>query len=143
MLHDKLLHPRHWQIPAVLTLAAVGLLAYVLHVTAAAEPTIPATAALGSWYQNGQGERYLLQLAQGTPWPVGERVEGIVTSDSNCRPDAQGLSHCHNAVDLANGAQIVVINTHQMSRHRCLAPGDRLALRAIQPNWLIGTLSGQ
>ncbi len=101
---------------------------------------MPSGARLAAWQDNGQGGRYVLQLAQGRSLPVGERVAGIVTSDSNCEADAEGLSHCHNTIDLANGSRIVVINTHQMSRNRCLGPGDRVSLTGIGASWVVGTL---
>jgi len=108
---------------------------------AADEPPIPAGVALASWHDNGQNGRYVLQLERGRPLRAGWRVAGIVTSDTDCNPDARGLSHCRNAVELSNGGRIVVINTHQMSRNRCLKPGDGLSLSALNRSWALGVLS--
>lgn len=108
---------------------------------AADEPPIPAGVALASWRENGQDGRYVLQLERGRPLRAGWRVAGVVSSDTDCRPDARGLSHCRNAIELANGGRIVVIDTHQMSRNRCLKPGDKLTLSAVNPSWVLGVLS--
>ena len=106
------------------------------------EPRIPSGVAMTSWNDNGHGGRYLLQVAQGRALAQGERVAGSVASDTNCDPDAQGLSHCHNAIELANGDRITVIDTHKMNVNRCLKPGERIALTGIGGPWIMGTLSG-
>lgn len=129
---------RGWLVGVLVTGAA--LLAFHEGRARAVEPAIPPGAQLGSWQENGHGGRYLLQIAQGRRLAAGERVAGIVTSDNDCQPEAQGLSHCHNAIDLANGSRIVAIDTHAMMRNRCLAPGDRITLSAIGPEWVLGTL---
>jgi len=123
-----------------LVLAAAAVASPAGH-AGADEPPIPAGAPLGSWHDNGRGGRYLLQLAQGRPLRAGGRVAGIVTSDTDCQPDSRGLSHCRNAIELADGSRIVVVDTHQMSRNRCLAPGDRLSLSAIDRSWLMGVVN--
>ena len=75
-----------------------------------AEPTIPAGVSLTSWFENGKGGQYVLQIAEGDAPPAGVRVTGTVTTDTDCDPDAQGLNHCHNNIDLGNGRSIAVIN---------------------------------
>jgi len=106
------------------------------------EPAIPRGVAMSSWFDNGHGGRYLLQVAQGQTLAEGERIIGSVATDTNCDPDAQGLSHCHNAIELANGDRITVIDTHNMSVNRCLKPGERIALTGTGGPWIMGTLSG-
>lgn len=107
------------------------------------EPEIPPGAQITSWHDNGRGGRYLLWLRQGRLMRPDDRFSGVVRSDTDCDPDDQGLNHCHNAIDLANGRHIVVINTHEMSRNRCLGAGDKLSLTAIGPRWLVGTLDAK
>ena len=133
------LNARKWPLGALAAMA-FGTAPFAIAGAGTAEPSIPAAVRLASWQDNGQSGRYVLQLAQGRSLPAGERVAGIVTSDSNCEADAQGLSHCHNAIDLANGSRIVVINTHQMSRNRCLGTGDRVSLTGAGTSWVLGTL---
>jgi hypothetical protein len=137
MLH----HAPRWLLGATLLAAATA--AFAPGRAEAGEPAIPPGAQLTSWHDNGHGGRYLLWLRQGRVLRPDERFSGVVRSDTDCDPDDQGLNHCHNAIDLANGRHIVVINTHEMSRNRCLGAGDRLSLTAIGPRWLVGTLDAK
>ena len=73
--------------------------------------------------------------------PPGGRTTGIVLSDSDCEPDAQGLNHCHNAVQLADGKLILLINTHVMARNRCLGAGDKLSLSAVGRSWMMAVVA--
>ena len=130
---------RRWLTGAVLSGAAIAVasgFAALLGVGASAgEPKIPREASLAAWSENGEGGRHLLQLADGNAAVQGPAI-GIVMSDTQCEPDAQGFSHCRNDIALANGIRITVIDTHDISRHPCLEPGERLSLRRIAPAWL-------
>jgi hypothetical protein len=108
---------------------------------AAGEPTIPRGASLTSWSENGQGGRYLLQIVDGNAPATGARVSGIVLSDTACEPDARGFSHCHNAIQLASGTRLSVIDTHRMSRYRCLRSGDAVSLTRINASWVVAKLT--
>ena len=79
----------------------------------------------------------MLQIAEGDAPPAGVRVTGTVTTDADCDPDAQGLNHCHNDIDLGNGRSIAVINNHTMHRYPCLAPGQRLSITRLNANWVV------
>jgi len=129
-----------WLFGALLLSAAV-MLSYEAF-AGTTQPPIPPGARIGSWYDNGHGGQYVLQVIQGQNPAPGSRFTGIVKSDANCEPDAQGLNHCHNAIELSSGRQVTVVNNHQMMRNRCLAPGDRISFIALTPSWLVGTLSG-
>ena len=108
----------------------------------AAEPTIPHSATLASWNQNGQNGKYLLEIVKGDAPASGLKVLGVVATDTTCEPDAQGFSHCHNVIDLANGARITVIDTHRMSQFPCLSPGEALWLTSLDPSrWVVATRS--
>lgn len=139
---DRFVSTTRWLLGALAALA-FGSAPFSTARADAGAPSVPAGARLGSWRDNGQGGRYVLQLENGRALRAGDRVAGIVTSDTRCEPDAQGLSHCRNGIDLANGSRIVVIDTHAMMRNRCLAPGDRLSLTAVDSSWLVGTLAGK
>ena len=91
----------------------------------------------------GSGGRYLLQVVKGQLPNPGKPITGTVTSDTNCDADVQGLSHCNNNITLPNGSEILVIDTHNMHRNRCLGPGDQLKLTAVGKSWVMGTLAGQ
>ncbi|HED14683.1 MAG TPA: hypothetical protein ENI62_13695 [Gammaproteobacteria bacterium] len=101
---------------------------------------IPSDVALASWSDNGHGGRYLLQFARGRTLAKGEQAIGIVASDTNCKPDALGLSHCNNIIRLANGGRITVIDTHKMSANPCLRPGEGITLTGMGGPWIMGIL---
>ena len=125
----------------VATLALSGLLAlgvlYYGQRSASAAPAIPPGANLTSWFDNGQSGQHLLNIWQGSAPTAGVQVVGTVMTDTNCEPDAEGLSHCHNIIDLGNGRSIEVIDTHIMSRHPCLSPGQRLTLTRLNADWVV------
>ncbi|MDE3022917.1 MAG: hypothetical protein KGI54_13845 [Pseudomonadota bacterium] len=104
------------------------------------EPVIPHGASLTSWNENGQNGRYLLRIINGVSPQRGASVTGIVVSDTHCKPDAQGLSHCHNTIDLAQGTRITVMTTHLMSRNPCLKPGESVSLTRVNALWVMATL---
>ena len=56
---------------------------------------------------------------------------GEVMSDEDCAPDAMGISHCRNAVRLADGRTIMVRHPHDMGRVPCLTPGERIRVRPV------------
>jgi hypothetical protein len=136
------LYPISRLLLGVFVLSAASLYSYNVR-AATDQPPIPRGVAMKSWQDNGHGGKYLLQLAQGTALKAGKPVTGTVTGDANCDVDAQGLSHCHNTIDLANGGKITVINSHNMHRNRCLGAGDRISLTGMSGPWIMGTLSGK
>jgi len=76
-------------------------------------------------------------LAEGQLPPTGVRTTGVVLSDTNCEPDAQGLNHCRNGIRLADGSTISVIDNHMMSRYRCLRPGETVSLTTLGSSWVV------
>ena len=57
--------------------------------------------------------------------PAGRNVAVLLTNE-DCAPDAQGISHCTNALRLPNGSIFTVRHPHNMSAVPCLAPGERV-----------------
>ena len=55
-------------------------------------------------------------------------TSAVVLTDSNCTPDEQGISHCSNALRLADGHVITVRHDHDMRMVPCLAPGESIRL---------------
>jgi hypothetical protein len=55
---------------------------------------------------------------------------GTVLTDTNCRPDSYGVSHCTNKIRLAGGRVLTVRHDHSMMNDPCLAPGERVHVRA-------------
>jgi hypothetical protein len=125
-----------------LALAAFGTVAAFLipfgtQRSANAEPVIPAGVSLTSWFDNGRGGEHVLQIVRGNAPPAGVRVVGTVVTDTDCDPDANGLNHCHNRIDLADGGSIEVIHNHAMHRYPCLAPGQRMSITGLDAGWAI------
>jgi len=54
-----------------------------------------------------------------------------VLTDGNCEPDRYGVSHCLNKLRLDGGETLVVRHDHNMGNDPCLAPGERVAVRAL------------
>jgi hypothetical protein len=131
-----------WMLFGALTAAGLGGLAAVLIMSygqqaARAEPTIPPGVSLTSWFDNGKGGLHVLQIREGSAPPAGARLTGHVLTDTDCAPDAQGLNHCHNDIDLGNGRILAVINNHAMNRYPCLVPGQRLSITRLNANWVV------
>ncbi len=134
--HSKLL-PARRSLLCVVALAAV----YAGGVQAqGGQLPIPAGASIKSWQDNGAAGRYVLQVIKGQLPKNVKPITGTVTSDTDCDADAQGLSHCHNTVKLADGTELTVIDSHNMHRNRCLGTGDQLALTGLGKPWIVGTL---
>jgi hypothetical protein len=134
-------HARRWLFGA-LGLVAIGGLAAIGFSTlaqrpASAEPAIPAGAHFTSWADNGKDGQIMLQLVKGDTPAAGAIVSGVVKTDTNCEPDAQGIFHCHNVIALANGGEISVVHNHMMMNYPCLAPDQKLSLARLNSDWLV------
>lgn len=123
-------HPLH--------IATAALLIFISACGASAqEPTIPHSAGIHSWFENGTGGHYVAPVIEGSTraLAVGSRI-GTVLTDTNCTPDDRGLSHCHNGIGFDDGSQITIVDNHQMSRHRCLRPGERVRVSLLEGRWI-------
>jgi len=135
-MHERSHHKIRLVLELLPALSMVGLVVFFVFF----EPTIPRGASLTSWSENGRDGRYVLNILDGDAPPAGVQVSGVVLSDTNCTPDLRGFNHCHNGIQLADGVDIVVINTHRMKIYRCLRPGDKLLLSRINGSWVLATL---
>ena len=126
----------------VFVLSAVSVYSYAVQAANTQLP-IPRGVPMKSWQENGSGGRYLLQVIQGQALKAGKTVVGTVTSDTDCDVDAEGLSHCHNTIELSSGEKITVIDTHNMHINRCLGVGEKLSLTAVSGSWIMGALPGK
>jgi hypothetical protein len=68
-----------------------------------------------------RGEILLTNLVGGV-MPAGARRATVLT-DSNCAPDADGVSHCLNELQIGD-ARVMVQHHHDMSAVPCLTPGE-------------------
>lgn len=143
--HSQTKHARpyknHWLLTGSIVIAVeVLVVAFLLVAGGRAttrEPRIPHGVSLASWSENGHSGHYVLQIVEGNAPAAGKRVLGVVTGDTTCRPDVQGLSHCHNGIDLVNGGRLTVVNTHLMMRYPCLHPGETVTLSRINASWVL------
>lgn len=131
-------NPLHFEMRLLRFLAASLLVAALGACSAGArDSTIPPGAGIQSYFENGAGGRYVAPVTAGSTQPLarGSRV-GTVLTDTNCTPDARGLSHCHNSIAFADGSRIAIVDNHQMSRHRCLRPGERVRVSLLEGRWV-------
>jgi len=49
-----------------------------------------------------------------------------VRTDEDCAPDAAGVSHCLNRLELPGGRKLVVRHLHRMADVPCMTPGERV-----------------
>ena len=105
-----------------------------------AQLSIPRGVPMKSWQENGRDGRYLLQVIGGSLPRNAKTLVGTVVSDTDCDPDAQGLSHCHNEILLPGGKKLTVIDSHNMHNYRCLGGGDRIELSRLGNTWGVGNL---
>ncbi|MDR3494500.1 MAG: hypothetical protein P4L82_07845 [Ancalomicrobiaceae bacterium] len=131
---------RRWLVSALAATAVGGLVAVgfgaLAQQPASAGPAIPAAANFTSWADNGKDGERVLQLVRGDVPVVGAFVSGVVKTDTNCDPDAEGISHCHNVIGLDNGGEIEVIDNHAMMSYACLAPDQKVSLAKVDANWI-------
>ena len=122
-----------------IALSAAVLTSYNVQ-AASAQPPVPQGVPMKSWQDNGHNGLYVLQPFKGQLAKGEKRVVGTVVSDADCDIDAEGLSHCHNDIQLPGGRTITVINTHNMHVNRCLGGGDRIELSRLGNTWIVGNL---
>lgn len=75
--------------------------------------------------KNGVNGIYVVNLLSGS---FEGEVKGKVLSDTNCTPDEEGISRCHNEIELDNQQKIMVVTPHNMQKNRCLRPGESVRL---------------
>lgn len=65
---------------------------------------------------------------------VGQIPEGATTAtvltDTNCQPDADGISHCLNDLQIGN-VVVTVQHHHAMASVPCLSPGETVTLMSF------------
>ncbi len=98
-----------------------------------AVPDLP--GGLVSWQANGAGGRYVAPVLEGEA-PVLPTL-GVVRTDTDCAADAEGLSHCHNQIELAGGAWITIQDNHNMMVNPCLGPGERVSVEPLSAGWVV------
>jgi hypothetical protein len=90
-------------------------------VIAAANQTLPGTS-------NSAG--VLMANLRDGHIPTGA-TSAVVLSDSNCEPDADGISHCLNDLNIG-GVVVTVQHHHNMGKVPCLSPGETITLMTLE-----------
>lgn len=57
-------------------------------------------------------------------------VRAFVETDTDCTPDAYGISHCTNRLRLPDGRALEVRHDHNMHNYSCLSPGETVELQS-------------
>ncbi len=80
--------------------------------------------------ENGASGTYTVNLISGN---FGQESKGKVLNDTDCTPDEEGISRCHNDIELVNSnKKITIVNPHNMKNNRCLRPGETVHLSRNQ-----------
>jgi hypothetical protein len=77
--------------------------------------------------KNGFGGIHIVVLKSGES-PT-RPIKAIVETDSDCAPDANGISHCSNRLRLSDGRFIEVRHDHDMRAFPCLISGETVELK--------------
>lgn len=56
-------------------------------------------------------------------------TRAVVETDTDCAPDAYGISHCTNRLRLSDGRVLEVRHDHNMHVYPCLRPGETVELQ--------------
>ena len=80
--------------------------------------------------ENGVDGLELVYLVNGTM--PSRPTTATVATDTNCAPDATGISHCMNVLRLATGRRIIVRHDHSMMNDPCLSPGEHVRIRVLR-----------
>lgn len=137
-----------WKIAGVVAIVLVAVLAG-LQLAGSSAPTAASPAPhfvdlAEADHHTVAGQRTVIIAQAGTQLPISGTdgtlmttlVEGqvpdgatqaTVRTDTDCAPDAQGVSHCHNQLDV-DGTLFTVQHHHKMSTTPCLTPGETVAI---------------
>ena len=120
------------------TLAAVTMpppeQAAVPHFIDVKAPGEPRTVVVGGMTDSLPGTSneagYLMTNLRAGQIPTGATTATVLT-DTSCEPDADGVSHCLNDLQIGD-AVVTVQHHHQMHSVPCLSPGETVTLMAFE-----------
>jgi hypothetical protein len=97
-------------------------------------PGEPRTVVVGGMSDSLPGTSneagYLMTNLRAGQIPAGATTATVLT-DSNCEPDADGVSHCLNDLQIGN-VVVTVQHHHQMHSVPCLSPGEIVTLMPFE-----------
>ncbi|WCF10966.1 hypothetical protein NDS46_14440 [Paenibacillus thiaminolyticus] len=77
------------------------------------------------WQKNGADNLYTTRLLEGE---LASERTGVILTDTDCEADAQGISQCHNKIELDPNHTITVMNIHNMMNYECFSPGEKVKI---------------
>ena len=97
-------------------------------------PSEPRTVVVGGMTDALPGTSneagYLMTNLRAGQIPEGATMAKVLT-DTNCEPDADGVSHCLNDLQIGN-IIVTVQHHHQMHSVPCLSPGETVTLMPFE-----------
>lgn len=97
-------------------------------------PGEPRTVVVGGMSDSLPGTSnaagYLMTNLRSGQIPAGATTATVLT-DTNCEPDADGVSHCLNDLQIGN-VVVTVQHHHQMHSVPCLSPGETVMLMPFE-----------
>jgi hypothetical protein len=108
--------------------------AAVPHFVDVKAPGEPRTVVIGGMTDTLPGTSneasYLMANLRAGQIPPGATTATVLT-DTNCEPDADGVSHCLNDLQIGD-AVVTVQHHHQMHSVPCLSPGETVTLMPFE-----------
>jgi hypothetical protein len=108
--------------------------AAVPHFVDVKAPGEPRTVVVGGMTASLPGTSneagYLMTNLRAGKIPEGATTAKVLT-DTNCEPDADGISHCLNDLQIGN-VIVTVQHHHQMHSVPCLSPGETVTLMPFE-----------
>ncbi|GAB4430233.1 MAG: hypothetical protein OHK0015_15120 [Chloroflexi bacterium OHK40] len=108
--------------------------AAVPHFVDVKAPGEPRTVVVGGMTDSLPGTSneagYLMTNLRAGQIPEGATTATVLT-DTNCEPDADGVSHCLNDLQIGN-VVVTVQHHHQMHSVPCLSPGETVTLMPFE-----------
>lgn len=87
------------------------------------------------WQKNGADNLYRTRLLEGE---LASERTGVILTDTDCEADAQGISQCHNKIELDPNHTITVMNIHNMMNYECFSPGEKVKIVPSEDGeWMI------
>jgi hypothetical protein len=117
--------------PATMPPPAQAAVPHFIDVKAPGEPRTVVVGGMADSLPGTSNEAgYLMTNLRAGQLPAGATTATVLT-DTNCEPDADGVSHCLN--DLQIGEAVVTVqHHHQMHSVPCLSPGETVTLMAFE-----------
>lgn len=75
-------------------------------------------------------QRFMMSDLRQGELPAGASLATVLT-DTNCEPDAQGVSHCLNELQLESG-RVTVQHHHAMMEVPCMSPGEQVNVISVE-----------